>query len=83
MSAFIMIIFYVFVIFQFIWYFTCTEHKSIPLLIVILDILFSIIPGMNILAFFINLLFLLYLIDQDLITLKDNWFNRNFLSYHE
>ena len=66
-----------------IWYFTCTEHEEVPLLFVLIGIIFSLIPGLNIIMCIGLLIALAYMIDEDIINLKNNWFNKKFLAYHE
>lgn len=67
---------------EFLWYFTCTNHEDVPLILVLLDVLTVFCPILNIIMFFINIVILYYLVDDYVITLKNNWFNRVFLAYH-
>ena len=83
MSAFVIILAYILAFLFFIWFFTCTEHKELPLIVVILDIIFTCIPGLNIAFAIGNFLIVAILIDEKLVTLKNNWFNRTFLAYNE
>lgn len=83
MSALILTIFYFFNIALIIWYFTCTKHKEVPLILVLLDFILSMIPGFNIITFFINLLVIYGFADRGFIELKDNWFNRVFLAHEQ
>lgn len=67
---------------EFVWYLTCTEHKKVPLILVLLDVLTMFCPILNIIMFFINVVILYGLVDNWTIKLKDNWFNRVFLAYN-
>lgn len=79
------IVFFIFLILgicEFLWYFTCTEHKEVPLILVLLDLLTVFCPMLNIIMFFANLVIFYGLIDDWIIELKDNWFNRVFLAHN-
>jgi len=65
-----------------IWYFTCTEHKDVPLLLVLLDIVIVPCPILGTLLVIVNIFILVGLINDRTIGLKNNWFNRTFLAYN-
>lgn len=79
----LIIIAYILVICEFIWYFTCTEHKDIPLIIILLLLLLSLIPGVNLVMCVINITIFIGMVLGDYIKLKNNWFNRVFLAHYE
>ena len=83
MSAFIIILAYILVIGEFIGYFTCTEHKDVPLILVIITLIIGLIPGFNCITIFVIPMAIACLCDSGSIILKDNWFNRKFLAYRE
>lgn len=83
MSAFIIILAYILVIGEFIWYFTCTEHKDVPLILVIITLIIGLLPGFNCFATFIIPMIIACLCDNGSVILKNNWFNRKFLAYRE
>jgi len=83
MGAFIIILAYILVIGEFIWYLTCTEHKDVPLILVIITLIFSLLPGFNCFAIFIIPMVIACLCDTGSVILKNNWFNRKFLAYRE
>ena len=66
----------------FIWYFTCTKHKKVPLLSVLFLFIAGFIPFLNIISTIFSLMKLVDLIDDSDVELKDNWFNRTFLAYN-
>ena len=75
------IIFYIIVVLELIWWYTCVDRKEIPLLIEILGTIFALIPGVEI-ACSVAIpcgCFLAYKTEQ--LKLKNNWFNRTFLAY--
>ena len=65
-----------------IWYFTCTEHKDVPLILVLLDIAIVLCPILGTLLAIVNIFILGGLINERTIELKNNWFNRIFLAYN-
>lgn len=65
-----------------IWYFTCTEHKEVPLILVLLDIVMVPCPILGTLLAIVNIFILAGLINERTIELKNNWFNRTFLAYN-
>lgn len=83
LSAILIILGYIFVVFETIWYITCTEHKDIPFIIVLLIILLSLIPGLNCIMTIVNFVILAIMISEHDLKLKNNWFNRIFLAYHD
>ena len=84
MGAFIIILAYILVIGEFIWYFTCTEHKDVPLILVIIALILGLLPGFNCFAAFIIIpIVIACLWDNGSVILKNNWFNRKFLAYRE
>lgn len=83
MNALIIILAYVLVICEVFWYFTCTKHEDIPLILVLIAIIIGLIPGMNVFAVILFPILFEILKADNLIKLKDNWFNRKFLSYRE
>ena len=83
LAAILLILAYILVVLEFIWYFTCTEHKEIPLILVILAFIVSLIPGMNVVMCILNIGAIFGLTSEYYITLKNNWFNRKFLAYRE
>ena len=82
MGVILFFLFFILVLAEVVWYATCTKHKDIPLILVIIDALTGFFPVLNIFMFFINLLLLYFLIEDKSVKLKDNWFNRKFLAYH-
>ena len=78
-----LIICYIAVIGEIAWFFTCTEHKDIPLLAAILVSAIGLIPGMHCVCAIGFILLFILLHDKELMTLKNNWFNRTFLGYDE
>ena len=82
MGTFIYILFIFLGLFEFIWYLTCTNHKKVPLILVLLDALLIFCPILNIFIAFGNIFFLVTLVGDCEIELKDNWFNRTFLAYN-
>ena len=78
-----MIVAYILVFIEIIWYFTCTKHEDIPLVLVLFNIVLSCIPGLNCVMVIINAVILGILSSEGDIELKDNWFNRKFLAYRE
>lgn len=83
MSAFIIILAYILVIGEFIWYLTCTEHKDVPLILVIIAIIIGLLPGFNCFAVFVLPMIAYCLYEGGSIKFKNNWFNRKFLAYRE
>jgi len=81
MSSFIMIVAYFIVFFEAIWYFTCTEHQEIPLILSLFDCILCCVPGVNCIMALVNILLACILTDGGYIKLKNNWFNRTFLAY--
>jgi hypothetical protein len=81
MTGIIFGIAYILLLCEILWYFTCTEHEEVPLILVLLGILFVSIPGLHVLMVFLNPVILLGLYNDNYIELKDNWFNRKFLAY--
>ena len=81
-GAIVFLLFLILGIGQFIWYLKCTEHKDVPLILVLLDALTMFCPILNVFMFILNIVILYYLLDDNIIELKDNWFNRTFLAYH-
>lgn len=81
MGTILLILFYILDVLLFLWYFTCTEHTKIPLILVIFDFILTMIPVVNIILFIINIVVASFLVDDYLLKLKDNWFNRTFLAY--
>ena len=82
LGTFLFILFLILGICEFIWYLTCTKHKDVPLILVLVDVLTLFCPILNIVMFFVNLWILYALVDEFTIDLKDNWFNRTFLAYN-
>ena len=82
LGTFLFILFLLLGFAEFVWYLTCTEHKEVPLILVLLDVLTMFCPILNIIMFFINIVILYALVDDWIIELKDNWFNRTFLAYN-
>lgn len=82
-SAILIILGYILVAFETVWYITCTEHRDIPLIIVLLIILLSLIPGLNCIMALVNFIILAFIVHEDVLKLKNNWFNRTFLAYHD
>ncbi len=79
MGSFIIILGYVLVICEILWYFTCTKHEDVPLILVLIAIIISLIPGSNII-FSLSYPCVLHVLKiEGLIELKNNWFNRKFL----
>jgi len=72
---------YILLLCEILWYFICTKHEDVPLILVLFGILFASIPGVHILMVFLNPVILFGLYSDDCIRLKDNWFNRKFLAY--
>ena len=83
MGTFLFILFLILGLCEILWYLTCTEHKNIPLLFVLLDIFTVFCPILNACMFIVNLIVLYQLVDTYSIKLKYNWFNRVFLAHHE
>ena len=83
MGTFVYIFFLLLGICEFIWYITCTKHKEVPLILVLLDVLTFLCPILNIVTSISNIFVLYVLIDDETIELKNNWFNRTFLAYNE
>ena len=83
MGTFMLILFEILNVLMFLWFLTCTEHRSIPLLFVIVDFIMSLLPGLNILFFWINLVWLINSVMNCTVEMKNNWFNRVFLAYNE
>lgn len=83
MGSFIIILGYILLICEVLWYFTCTKHEDVPLILVLIAIIFGLIPVVNIALSLVYLAILRMLEVEDLIELKNNWFNRKFLAYHE
>jgi hypothetical protein len=83
MTGFFIILAYVLAFCETLWYFTCTKHDNIPLIIPIIIIILCCIPGFNCVMILINIIALGIMISEKVIQLKDNWFNRKFLAYHE
>ena len=87
MGRFIIILGYVLAYLFLIWFLTCTKRKHFPHMITVLYIILCTIPIINywVLAFvafaFINKYDELEV--DELITVKNNWFNRTFLGYYE
>lgn len=73
----------IFVLLEFVWYVTSTEHKYIPMILVLLDVAIAFIPVIGWFVFVGNIFIIIDLIENNNLELKDNWFNRNFLAYHE
>lgn len=69
-------------IFEAVWYFTCTKHKDVPLILVLLDIAMVPCPILGTLLAIVNIFILVGLINERTIELKNNWFNRTFLAYN-
>ena len=46
---------YILIVCEFIWYFTCTEHEDVPLIAMIVLFLLGLIPGLNVIMFFVNI----------------------------
>lgn len=65
-----------------LWYFTCTKHKKVPLIIVLLWFIIGFIPIINLFSTLFGFWALFNLVDEGTIELKDNWFNRTFLAYN-
>ena len=65
-----------------IWYFTCTEHKEVPLILVLWDIAMIPCPILGTLFVIVNIFILGELNNDRTIKLKNNWFNRTFLAYN-
>lgn len=82
LGTFLFILFLLLGLAEFIWYLTCTEHKKVPLILALLDVLTMFCPILNIIMFFINIVILYALVDDWVIELKNNWFNRTFLAYN-
>lgn len=82
LGTFLFFLFIILGIGEFVWYFTCTEHKDVPLILVLVDLLTIFCPILNIIMFFINIVILYSLVDDYYIELKDNWFNRVFLAHN-
>ena len=83
MNALIIILAYVLVISEILWYFTCTKHEDIPLILALITIIVSLFPGVNVFAVILLPILFEILKTDNLIKLKNNWFNRKFLSYRE
>lgn len=83
MGIFVYIFFLFLGICEFIWYITCTKHKEVPLILVLLDVLTFFCPILNIITSICNIYILYVLTDDKTIELKNNWFNRTFLAYNE
>lgn len=81
-TVFILLAYLIFFL-EIIWFFTCTDHSKIPLIVPLLVIIFGLIPGFNCIIALIIPLTAAILIEEEDITLKNNWFNRTFLAYHE
>ena len=64
------------------WYFTCTKHKKVPLIIVLLWFVIGFIPIINLFSTLFGFWALFNLADEGTIELKDNWFNRTFLAHN-
>ena len=82
LGTFLFILFLLLGLAELVWYLTCTEHKKVPLILVLLDVLTMFCPILNIIMFFVNVGILYGLVDDWIIKLKDNWFNRTFLAYN-
>lgn len=65
-----------------LWYFTCTKHKKVPLILVLLFFTVGFIPIINVFSTLFGFWALLHLVDEKIVELKDNWFNRTFLAYN-
>lgn len=87
MGQFIIILGYVLAYLFLIWFLTCTKRKRFPHMITVLYIVLCTIPIMNyfVLAFVAFTFIEKYeeLEDEELITIKNNWFNRTFLGYEQ
>lgn len=83
MRIFIYIIAYIILIAEIIWWITCTKRKDIPLILELILLIFSLIPGLHVISVIAipGIAYILY--DNNNIELKDNWFNKTFLSCHE
>ena len=82
-SGLILIGFYILLIGEILWYFTCTKHKDVPLIYALIATLLGCIPGINIIISLLILFLMAWLADNGIIELKNNWFNRVFLAYNE
>ena len=74
---------YILLFLEFVWYLTCTIHKDVPFILILLDFLFACIPGVNLLMALINPVLFIIMYKEADIELKNNWFNRKFLAYRE
>ena len=74
---------YILLFLEFIWYFTCTIHTDVPLILILLDFFFGCIPGVNIFMVIVNPVLFIIMYKEADIELKNNWFNRKFLAYRE
>lgn len=83
MGSFIIILAYFIVIAEILWYFTCTKHEKIPLILMMLLFILSLIPGFNVVMALLNIGVYVMFVDGYHIILKNNWFNRKFLAYRE
>lgn len=87
MGRFIIILGYVLAYLFLIWFLTCTKRNHFPHMITVLYIVLCTIPIMNYFAFaFTAFAFAANyseLEDEELIIVKNNWFNRTFLGYYE
>ena len=83
MGTFLLILGWILSFIIFVWYFTCTKHKDVPLALVLIDFIISLIPVMNWIFLLVNIGLLCYFVDEEIIELKNNWFNRTFLAYNE
>ena len=83
MTAIVYIVFYIIVLCEILWWFTCTEDRHVPLLVQIVVAICLLVPGLHIISApsFAILCWFAYA-EKD-IELKDNWFNRTFLGYNE
>lgn len=84
MGTIVLIISYILIVCEFVWYFTCTKHEDIPLIAVLFWFIINCIPGLNVFTGFIaNPVIIGFFTIEEGIELKDNWFNRKFLAHHD
>ena len=83
MGAFIYLIFYILLVIELIWWFTCTKHEDAPLALELVVAVLSFIPVVHIIFCIVFPIFCYKCVKDYDIELKNNWFNRTFLAYHE